>query len=195
MGAYAGFWASSIEFPGLSATKQSNNVETNFYAGFAGEFTNGIGWDIGGLYYFYPDHDEDCCGAGEYDYFDMYGNLSYAFGDMMFEPTIDVGFDCSPDYFGQDGDGINIESSIGFTLPEGFGVSFAVNYLDVQGDKTFARGYDFVYYSIGISKSFGIIDFGLSWNDAGDDCDDVLAGGNGDLCEAVIFTVGSSWGG
>jgi len=113
----------------------------------------------------------------------------------MFEPSLDVGFDWSPDYFGEDDDGLNLESSFGFTLPEGFGVSFALGYLDVDGDKTFAAGYDFVYYSIGLSKSFGIIDFGLSWNDAGDDCGDVLAGGNDDLCEALIFTVGSSWGG
>lgn len=194
MGVYAGVWASSIEFPGLSMNNPAT-IEIDFYGGFAGEFSNGIGWDIGGLYYLYPDQNEDCCGAGDYDYVEVYGNLSYTFSNMTFAPSIGVGFDWSPDYFGEDDDGIHFESSIGFSLPGDFGLSFNVNYLDVDGDKTFAGGYDFVYYSIGVTKSLGIFEFGLSWNDAGDDCDDVLAGGDEDLCEGVIFTVSSSWGG
>lgn len=194
MGFYIGFWASSIEFPGLSQTNPSS-VETNLYGGFTGEFSNGIGWDIGGLYYYYPDQSEDCCGAGDYNYVEMYGNLSYTFSDLVMTPEVTVGFDWSPDYFGEDNDGIHLEGAFDFSLPEDFALNFVVGYLDVEGDKTFTNGYDYVYYSIGVSKSFGILDFALSWNDAGSDCDDVLAGGNDDLCEAVIFTVGSSWGG
>ena len=194
MGFYVGFWASSIEFPGLSMTNPAG-VETNLYGGFNGEFANGIGWDIGALYYYYPDQSEDCCGAGDYNYIELYGNLSYTFDELAWSPSITVGFDWSPDYYGEDDDGLHIESSIGFELPYDMGFAVNLNYLDVEGDKTFANGYDYFYYSIEVSKSFGILDFALSWNESGDDCDDILAGGDDDLCEGVIFTVGSSWGG
>ncbi len=197
-GAYVGFWASSIEFPGLE-TNSPASVETNLYGGFTGSFANGINWDIGGLYYYYPDHDENF-GAGEYDYVEAYGNLDYTFEGLTFkgftvEPSIGIGFDWSPDYFGEDDDGIHIESFIGLALPQGFALTTNMNYLEVDGDKTFPGGYDYFYYSIELSKSIGILDFAVSWFEAGDDCDDVLAGGDDDLCEGFVFTVGSSWGG
>ena len=50
LGAYVGFWASSIEFPGLEINSPAS-VETNLYGGFSGTFSGGINWDIGGLYY------------------------------------------------------------------------------------------------------------------------------------------------
>lgn len=193
LGAYVGFWASSIEFPGLEVNSQAS-VETNLYGGFSGSFTNGINWDVGGLYYYYPSHDENL-GAGEYDYFEVYGNLDYTFEAYTFQPAFGIGFDWSPDYFGEDDDGLHIETSIGLSLPHGFGLTANINYLDVDGNKTFATGYDYVYYSIELSKSFGIMDFGISWFEAGDDCDRILAGGNKDLCEGFVFTVGSSWAG
>lgn len=191
-GFYAGFWAGSIEFPGLSATNPAE-VETNFYGGFTGEFAGtGIGWDVGTLFYYYPDHDEDCCGAGEYDYIEFYGNLSYTFAGAW-EPTLSAGFDWSPDYFGEDGTGINIDSSLDLSLPHGFAFSGGVHYLDVDGDLTFPSGYDYVYWSVGVSKELGIFGFDVTYNGAGDDCEDVLAGGNDDLCEAFVFTISSSW--
>ncbi len=193
LGAYVGFWASSIEFPGLEINAPAS-VETNLYAGFSGSFSNEINWDIGGLYYYYPDHDENT-GFGEYDYFEVYGNLDYTFAAYTFEPSIGIGFDWSPDYFGEDDDGIHIESFIGLSLPQGFGLTAYMNYLDVEGDKSFSTGYDYFYYSIELSKSIGIMDFAISWFAAGDDCDNILAGGNDDLCEGFVFTVGSSWGG
>ncbi|HJP35766.1 MAG TPA: TorF family putative porin [Gammaproteobacteria bacterium] len=193
LGAYVGFWASSIEFPGLEINSPAS-VETNLYGGFSGTFSGGINWDIGGLYYYYPDHDENT-GFGEYDYFEVYGNLDYTFDGYSLEPSIGIGFDWSPDYFGEDDDGIHIESFIGFSLPQGFGLTANMNYLDVEGDKSFTGGYDYFYYSIELSKSFGILDFAVSWFERGDDCDDILAGGNDDLCEGFVFTVGSSWGG
>ena len=47
-GVYAGLWASNVDFG------DSANIEIDFYGGIAGEISNGIGWDVGALYYHYP---------------------------------------------------------------------------------------------------------------------------------------------
>ena len=49
-GFYVGLWGSNIDWgPG--------SVETDVYAGFAGKAGN-IGYDIGAIYYYYPEEDE-----------------------------------------------------------------------------------------------------------------------------------------
>ena len=75
LGLYMGFWASSIEFNAM--TTNTSSIETNFYGGFAGEFPIGVSWDIGGLYYYYPDTNEDI--GADYNFVELYGNLGYSF--------------------------------------------------------------------------------------------------------------------
>ena len=92
-GFYIGTWASSVEFN--TGNADGTQIETNLYGGFAGSFANGIDWDIGGLYYYYPEEGDDD-GVGEQDYVEVYGSLGYAF-DAPMEPSISAGF-YSPDY-------------------------------------------------------------------------------------------------
>ena len=198
LGFYLGFWAGSIEFN--LGSSNSATVETNFYSGFAGEFGGtGIGWDLGALYYFYPDQNEDCCGAGDYDYVELYGDLSYTWEGSL-EPSLSAGFDWSPDYFGEDDTGWNVDSELSFSLPYDISFYGTVSYLDVKGDKTFSRsagaaknGYDYIYWSVGGSKELGILEFDLHYVEGDSDCKKVLAGGDDDLCQAVVFSVSSSW--
>ena len=195
-GFYVGSWASNIEFNTGGNTNDAS-IEMNFYGGFAGELANGIGWDIGGLYYYYPDTNEDS-GAGDYDFVEVYGNTSYTFSASM-DPTIDAGFAYSPDFYGEDGDSIYVHGTFGFSLPHDFGFYGMVAWLDVAGDETTGRmatggaidGFDYVHYAIGISKEVSILTFDLSWNDTNDNCDDLL--GDDDPCEAILFSVSSSW--
>jgi uncharacterized protein (TIGR02001 family) len=182
-GFYVGFWASSIEFN--AATSNTSSIETNFYGGFAGEFPIGVSWDIGGLYYYYPDTDEDV--GADFNFVEVYGNLGYTFKTTL-DPTVDVGFAYSPDFFGEDGDGLYLHGRLGFTLPYDFGVYTMFGYQDVDGDLTSGpAGYDYSHYAVGLTYEFGILTFDGSWNDASDDC------GAGDICEALLFSVSSSW--
>lgn len=177
-GLYLGSWASNIDF--------AESIETNIYGGISGAFGNGISWDVGGLYYLYAGSDAQ----PEEDFFEAYANLGYIFSKLKFEPSIAAGLAWSPDFFGEDGNGVYAHSSIGLSLPRDFGMSFYVGHQHVEGDKLSGpAGFDYLHYSIGLNRSFGPLDLSVSWNDANDACD----GGTNELCQAIVFSIGSSF--
>ena len=182
LGVYVGFWASSIEFN--AGTTNTASIETNFYGGIAGEFNNGVSWDIGGLYYYYPDSNEDT--VGDFNFVEVYGNLGYTV-EASRDPTIDFGIAYTPDFFGEDDDGIYLYGGLSFTLPHNFDIYSNIGYQDVNGGKTSGpAGFNYVHYAVGLTYDFGILTFDGSWNDADDDC------GPGDACEVFVLTVSSS---
>jgi uncharacterized protein (TIGR02001 family) len=180
---YLGTWASSVEFGDDDTTS-----EVDWYGGLIGELSSGISWDVGGLYYMYPGTDADA--SAEFDYVEVYGNLGYTFANVgTLEPTIGVGIAYSPEYFGEDGDSVYVSGALDLSLPMGFGLSFLVGYLDVEGGKTTGpAGYDFTHYVVGVNKSLSIFDFDVSYYDTSDETDC-----GGEICEAVVFTVASSF--
>ena len=185
-GLYVGFWASSVEFnDGPNATQ----IETNFYTGYGGS-AGSIDYDIGFLYYYYPeeDADEPGSGLGEQDLFEIYGSLGTSF-DAAYEPSITAGFAYSPDYYGSDGDSIYIYGEFGFALGP-ISPYATVAYLDVEGDKTTPAGYDYVSYTIGASYDIGQFTLDLHWSDKQEGTDH---GGSGSAHDAVIFGISSSW--
>lgn len=185
-GFYAGSWATSTEFRTNSGDDAS--VEMDFYGGFNGRFSNSVGWDIGGIYYYFPGQDADR-GTGEFEMFELYTRLNYTF-ETLYEPTVDLSFDYSPDYFGEDGDSIYFAGDFSARLPNEFGFYARIGYLDVEGELTNPRGYDYAHYALGLTRQLGIFTLDLSWQDAEDNCDD-LAGE--DYCQAVVFGVSSHW--
>ncbi len=183
LGFYMGFWASSIEFNAMAA--DTSSIETNFYGGFAGEWPLGVSWDIGGLYYYYPDTNEDV--GADFNFVELYGNLGYSF-ETTLEPTVDIGFAWSPDFFGEDGDGLYLHGKLSFTLPYRFGAYTLFGYQDVDGDLTSGPvGFDYNHYALGLTYTYSVLSFDASWNDASADC------GANDICEAFVFSVSSSW--
>ncbi len=178
-GAYAGVWASNVDF-GADA-----KIEIDYYGGINGELANGISWDVGGLYYQYAGSDDE----PEEDFVEAYFSLGYSFADMAYEPGIGAGVNYSPDFFGEDGAAVYVYGSLDLSLPQYFGLSFYVGYQDVKGDKTSPEGFDYVHYSIGLSRSLGPVDVAVSWNDANDNCD----GGTNEACRALVFSVSSSF--
>lgn len=198
-GFYLGVWASSLEFQSEVETEidvpegekkvvdvnpDFGSMEVDVYGGFAGEFQNGVGWDVGALYYLYPDQNED--GGVDYDFLELYGSLSYEW-DTEYKPTANVGVAYSPDFYGEDDRGIWVHGGLGFSIMDMVDPYISIGYQDVEGDKTSPDGFDYLYYAVGISKSIDILTFDLSWQDASDldGCDDA--------CEAVVFSVSSSW--
>lgn len=208
VGFYAGAWASNVElaFPNTAAIKTNNraSMELDYYGGFAGALENGIGWDVGGIYYTYPNQNEDHIidkNTGlevvdaNYDYIEAYFKTSYAFKEVAYSPTVKAGVFVSPDYFGEDGKGVYGFGTFGVTLPYDIGLSATVGYLTVDGDKTSGAigGYDYVHYSIGLSKAIGKLNFNLSWNDADSGCTELVTKDRAGLCQGAVFAVSSAW--
>jgi uncharacterized protein (TIGR02001 family) len=179
---YAGIWASSLDF-----SDGDTSIEIDYYGGLTGEFSNGISWDVGGLYYQYPGTDADA--GADFDFAEVYGNLGYTFADVSLEPSVGFGVAYSPDFFGEDGDGLYLSGTLDLSLPMGFGLSFLVGHQDVDGDKTSGpAGFDYTHYVVGLNKSVSIFDFDVSYYDSSDETDC-----GGDICEAIVFTVSSSF--
>lgn len=177
-GLYLGTWASNIDF--------AESLEIDVYGGIKGELGSGISWDIGGLYYAYPGSNAQ----PEEDFFEAYANLGYTFSGVQLEPSVEAGVAYSPDFFGEDGDGIYVHGSLDLSLAYDFGVSFYVGYQDIEGDKLSGpAGFEYTHYSVALSRSFGPLDLSVSWNDASNECD----GGSNELCQAVVFSMGSSF--
>lgn len=66
-GLYAGTWISNIDW-GVGS-----GAEVDFYGGFGGE-AGDFGYDLGGIYYYYPDSDYE-----DSDFFELYLNGSWKF--------------------------------------------------------------------------------------------------------------------
>ncbi len=183
-GFYAGVWASSLDF-GV-ADPDDADIEVDFYGGFAGDFANGISWDVGGLYYYYPGSDTGA-GVADYDYFEAYGSLGYDFGPA----AVSFGLAWSPDYFFESEDGLYVNLGIDIPLPNGFALSGAVGHQDIDDNAQFGTP-DYTDWKIGVSKEIGAFGFDLSYYDT--DLSDAECFGGGNVCDGrAVFTVSSSW--
>ena len=183
LGFYAFIWGSNVDF-----NDGDTNIEIDYGFGFAGEFSSKLGWDVGFLYYNYPDSSIE----PNYDYLELYVGISYTLENLPMSPSVGGKFSYSPDYFGEDGDAIYIEGDISFNLPYDIALAFHVGYLDVDGeDTTGPAGYDFADYSVGLSKEIFGLDADLTYTNTADQED---ACGSGNWCDGhVIFSLSKSF--
>lgn len=65
-GFYAGTWASNVDFG------DETSYELDLYLGFGGDLAEGVGYDVGYIYYAYPD------APGSADFGEIYGELSFS---------------------------------------------------------------------------------------------------------------------
>ena len=173
-GFYVGTWASSLNF--------AENLEIDVYGGLSGELAGGLSWDVGGLYYLYPGSEAQ----PEEDFAEVYAGVGYVFPGA-FEPAVSAGLAYSPDFFGEDGDAFYLNGGLDLSLPSDFGVWFYLGWQDVAGKQTTGPdGFDYLHYSVGVSKALGPFSLELSWNDADSDC-------GGEICEALVGSIAMSF--
>lgn len=128
-GFYAGVWGASVDFGSVEST------ELDLYLGYATEFSNGIGIDVGAIEYTY--HGSE--GASDSNFTEVYAGISYA------------GF--SATYYAGDEFSDLIEVSYGYDF-EAAGLSLGATYGDYD---------EYSYYTIGLSGGFGA-DSKLGWD-------------------------------
>jgi uncharacterized protein (TIGR02001 family) len=159
---YAGTWASNIDFDDGSDA----NVEIDFYGGIASEFANGVSWDLGVIYYAYPDSEDS-----DLDFVELKGALGYAF-----DGGLAVGGEV---YYDPDNQNMYLNATAGFALTENFGIDGSV------GNYQFDAGGDYTNWSLGASTSAG--GFGLDLRYWGTDVDGVEVAD-----DRVVFTISRS---
>ncbi|MEZ5997671.1 MAG: TorF family putative porin [Hyphomonas sp.] len=141
---YAGTWASNVDFEDGA---EDTNMEVDFYGGLSSSFANGVTWDVGVIYYAYPDAD-----TGDYDFYEVYGGLSYDFAT-----GVSVGGTVSWD---PDNQNVYVEGSVGYAFTDAFSVDATL------GNYSFDAGGDYTTWSAGGTYSTPVgIDLGLRYYD------------------------------
>ena len=80
-GAYAGVWASNVNWTTEGGYMDDNSLELDFYGGFAGGLgETGIGYDVGILKFYYPG--ENTSGQADTDATEVYASLSKDIGPV-----------------------------------------------------------------------------------------------------------------
>ena len=186
-GFYAGVWASNLDFgEDTTVVTDTATMELDYYGGFSGEFGEGIGWDVGGLYYSYPGSDTGP-GNANYDYFEVYGSLSHDFGKF----SLTGGVNYSPDYFAESNDFVYGYGDVGVPLPQGFSLSGHIGYNSIKDNAQFGTP-DYVDWKIGISKDIGPFNFDVSYVDT--DLSKSECFGGTDFCDATaVFTISAGF--
>ncbi len=152
-GLYLGAWGSNVDFGDDTAS----DVEIDIYAGFAGGITETLGYDLGAVFYFYVDDDDDI------DYAEFYAGLDYQ--------ILSTKFWYAPDYLDSNDSAYYLEANLaGDSLPWGLGWTAHVGYSGGDfWDDTANNGLDEYYdWSVGLTRSFGPFDVDLRWIDGSD---------------------------
>ncbi len=170
-GFYVGNWNSSISWlsdasanyttssGATGAGNISSNVEMDFYAGFKGEISKGVGYDVGALYYYYPGRypgDFVSANTGE-----IYGGLSFGpiTGKVSYAVTNLFGAPSSKGSYYVDltgafdiGAGVTLTAHVGHQRVDSasFRTTKAASYTD---------------WRLGVSKDFAGLTFALDYID------------------------------
>lgn len=144
-GFYIGTWGSNVGFG-------DGSMEIDYYAGYAGEFGKGFGYDVGYIYYDYPQGSED-----NLDFDEWYASVSY--GDLT------VGGAYTSEFTGDSGSAAYgyVDYSFGLDkldLPTTMSIDVHVGYQKL-GTNIFNPEHDnYTDYSVGVSKDA----LGLTWS-------------------------------
>ncbi len=86
-GLYVGTWASSIKW--IKDSGGNGHAEIDLYAGKKGDIGKGFGYDVGGLYYLYPNNKLDSVsGYKNADTFELYGKLTYGIAYVKYSSAM-----------------------------------------------------------------------------------------------------------
>ncbi|MDG1311552.1 MAG: TorF family putative porin [Porticoccaceae bacterium] len=141
-GFYVGTWASSIDFSG--------GLELDYYAGYGGSFSDDVSFDVGYMYYGYPQ------GPTTEEFEEFYGSVSFA--------DATVGFAISDDYYASTGSSTYLYLDYGVALSEDFSLGF--HYGSMSADDAANEADD---YSVSLSTEAAGLGFDLSWIDSSED--------------------------
>lgn len=162
-GLYVGLWASNTHFGG-----PGNSMETDPYIGFAGAIADSAwSYDVGYWFYHYPGAEFD------FDFGELYGILTWASDVWSLSGSLWL----SNDYFGNDF--FDDTSSVAYHVKATYDFSGWL-WSARLGEQTFDEptglaDQDYVYYDVGVSRTYGNFTLSLRWHDT--------QGGKADLAD------------
>jgi uncharacterized protein (TIGR02001 family) len=147
-GLYAGTWLSTIKW-----TKDlggSGNLEWDIYGGKRGNLSADITYDVGGLYYFYPDNGLN----PNANTFELYGQLGYGPAYIKYSHSLTNLFGTADSKGSGYLDlGANVDVGSGFVL------NLHVGRQEVRHNGAFS----YTDYKLGVTKDLGVCSVSLSY--------------------------------
>ncbi len=181
-GFYVGTWGSNVEFAG--------SLELDYYAGFANDITDSIGYDVGVIYYDYPGG--DLGGGVDPEFWEVYGGLSGDLGPVSLSGTVSY----SDDYFGETGKAWYYDLGASYSLPYDISLNGHFGYQTIDDGSINDGGFfssnedSYQDWSIGVTKTMWDLDFDLSYIDTNLSNSDCF--GNNVCDSTVVFSISKS---
>ncbi len=176
-GFYVGAWGSNVDFQ--IQAEDDAQTEIDLFGGVSGEFSAGVGWDLGIIYYAYPNSDS----ALNYEFGEGYAGLKYKF--------LSAKYYYSPDFFLETNDahyfdlGATLEVAPNINLVAHLGGQF------IDDEDTFGAP-DYIDWKIGASTQVAGLGVELAYVDT--DLDDEECFSGLDWCDATaVLTVSKSF--
>jgi uncharacterized protein (TIGR02001 family) len=141
-----GAWASNVDFGEGAAT----DYEVDLYGSFTQEFESGFSWNAGLVWYSYHP------GGDDIDYGEVYLGMGY----QNFSAKIWYADDYSNSSFS----GTYLEANYTQPLPQDWALTFHVG----SSDGDYWEPYEYIDWSVGVTKSLGHFDFALKYIDGSD---------------------------
>lgn len=96
-GAYVGTWLSNV-----SGNQYPNgaSLEWDLYGGYRGTISGDLGYDVGGLYYYYPGSHYNVAAKTKFDNFELYAALTYKWASLKYSHTLTNFFGTNKDTYG-----------------------------------------------------------------------------------------------
>jgi uncharacterized protein (TIGR02001 family) len=167
-GWYIGAWGSNIDFgvDEASTGLEDPKLEIDIYTGFTKTLESGLNYDLGGVFYGYPEEDT-------FNYFELYAGLGFTApsgasikGKLFYSP--DFGGDATPG----DTEAEYLTADFSMPLPSNFSITAHVGYS--FGDywdnflKDLALGDTYMDYAVGVGYTAGKFSLALKYIDGSD---------------------------
>ena len=148
-GFYVGAWVSNIDY----GSSVGDNIELDLYGGWAGSFGNDMGWDLGLVWYTYPESRSASSATQSfiYDYPEVYASISR--GPFKLKQWY------TNNYSGTDQDAFYTELNASFELPAGFTLNLHGGYN--YGEYWKNNVEELFDYSAGVGYTAGHFNVGL----------------------------------
>jgi uncharacterized protein (TIGR02001 family) len=139
-----GNWNSNISWISDAGVAKTAPIEMDFYGGYKGEVTKGLGYDVGGLYYYYPT--TGLTGVNP-NTFELYGALSYGPATLKYSQSTTNLFgyaDSKNSYY--------VDFSVNQDLGAyGLTANAHVGYQKIKSN----TDYNYTDWKLGLTKDFG----------------------------------------
>jgi len=173
-GFYVGAFASNVTFPGTNARQ-----EVDAMAGWRTS-VSGVSLDLGGIAYTYPGYSH---GPGAYDlqYYELALKAAYEIPSLPLPVKLLGGFNWSPNYQAESGNGYYVEGGVELSLPHDFTLAGRLGYQWIQNNPRWGTP-DFANWNITLSYKFSDFVLTAGYYDTSISRSDCIGGQK--VCEA-----------